>query len=126
MDGIFFFLSFSLNLPWLVGLRHRILASAREGICSSSVLQAEKQILFTDFNPLCMLAGLGRLARRWWGRDSAGKGLALNTRGEDGEQRPEPSVAQWCSVASWWSCLQLPGSWAGKGPSRGIHGAMEG
>lgn len=81
MDGIFFFLSFSLNLPWLVGLRHRILASAWEGICSSSVLQAEKQILFTEFNPLCMLAGLGCLARRWWGRDCRKRAGLKHQRG---------------------------------------------
>lgn len=67
-DGwVFFFLSSFLNLPWLVGLRHRIPARAREGICSSSVLQAQNKILFMEFNPLCWLAALERLARKWWG-----------------------------------------------------------
>lgn len=60
MRFIFFFFSSFLNLPWLVGLRHRIPARAREGICSSCVLQAQNQILFVEFNPLCWLERLAR------------------------------------------------------------------
>lgn len=68
----FFFLSSFLNLPWLVGLRHRIPARAGEGICSSCVLQAQNQILFMEFNPLCWLAGLECLAN----------GEGMNAEGE--------------------------------------------
>lgn len=74
----FFFLFSFLNLPWLVDLSRRLPIQAREGICSSSVLQAQKQILFMELSPLC------RLVQGWSTRHRSGAGAVLERRAGEG------------------------------------------
>lgn len=80
MDGGFCFLSSFPNLPWLVGLRHGIPARAGEGICSSSVLQAQNQILFVEFNPLGW-AGRAGAHGEGMGMDAGGEGMDVKGKG---------------------------------------------
>lgn len=121
-DGwFFFFLSSFLNLPWLVGMRHRIPARAREGICSSSVLQAQNQILFMEFNPLCWLAALDRLARKWWGERYWRKRQV--ERGEDRARHPCVLGAQ--GVCSAFVLVLFAASWGGKNTDGGVDGLWE-